>query len=59
VVLREPDGAFATVGNFDDEWNASGPPEERTVTEGAGAMCFAAGVSSPSRRLRWNLLADR
>ena len=39
LVLRDPDGALSTVGNFDDEWNLSGPPEERGAAESAGGLC--------------------
>ena len=58
VALRDPDGALSTVGNLDDEWNLSGPPEERGAAQGAAGLCWSAGASSPSNDLRWSLLAD-
>lgn len=39
VVLREPDGALATVGNLASEWNVNGPGDERGPTDGADAVC--------------------
>jgi 4-amino-4-deoxy-L-arabinose transferase-like glycosyltransferase len=56
LAVREADGALLTVGNFDDEWNVSGPPQERGAV--AGGVCHAAGESSPSNDLRLSLLAD-
>lgn len=57
LVVRDPDGVLATVGNLDDEWNVSGPPEERGAAAGAGGVSRAAGVSSSANDPRLSLLA--
>lgn len=56
LVLREPDGALSSVGNFDDEWNVSGPPAERGPAP-AGWLSLNGG-NSPANDSRWSLLAD-
>jgi len=43
VVLRESDGALATVGNIGDEWNVSGPAEEQDSTVTTAGVCPAPG----------------
>jgi len=58
LVLREPDGALSTVGNFDEEWNLTGPPEERGVADEAGGLCRSIGARAPSSDLRLSLLDD-
>jgi hypothetical protein len=57
LVLRDPDGTLATVGNLDDEWNLSGPPEERVPAENKGGLCRSAGESPPPSDLRLSMFA--
>jgi 4-amino-4-deoxy-L-arabinose transferase-like glycosyltransferase len=59
VVLREPDGAFSTVGNLDDEWNLSGPANERGSTDVAGGVCQSMSADARSIDGRFRLLANR
>jgi hypothetical protein len=58
LVLRDADGTLATVGNLDDEWNLSGPPEERVPAENKGGRCRSAGESPPPNDLRLSMLVD-
>lgn len=39
VVLREPDGALANVGNLAAEWSVDGPRDERVPISGNEAVC--------------------
>jgi hypothetical protein len=58
LVLRDPDGSLATVGNLDDEWNLSGPRAERGPASNQGGLCQSAGDAPLPNDLRLSLLSD-
>jgi hypothetical protein len=43
VVLHESDGALTTIGNIRDEWNVSGPVDERDLTVTPPGVCPSSG----------------
>jgi hypothetical protein len=56
LVLRDADGSFTTVGNFDDEWNVHAPRELRGNTVGGGGACMVAEENPLEDDLRLSLL---